>query len=86
MNSNGNGVSAPVSVAVIGAENLDASLDFYAGTVGLDVAETWTWQGPEFERYWCLPAGSTARCALLGHGADDPTPRSAVDIDRTGAR
>jgi catechol 2,3-dioxygenase-like lactoylglutathione lyase family enzyme len=74
MNSNANGtsvpVSAPVSVAVIGAESLDASLEFYAGTVGLDVAETRTWEGPEFERYWKVPAGSTARCAFLGHGAD----------------
>ncbi len=70
MSSNGKGVSAPVSVVVIGAKDLDASLDFYAGTLGLGVAETRTWQGPEFERYWHLPAGSAARCAFLGHGAD----------------
>lgn len=74
MNSNGNGagalVSAPVSAVVIGVENLDASLEFYAGTVGLEVAETRTWQGPEFELYWRVPEGSKARCALLEHGAD----------------
>jgi catechol 2,3-dioxygenase-like lactoylglutathione lyase family enzyme len=70
MNSSGNGASVPVSVVVIGAKNLDASLDFYAGTLGLEVAETRTWQGPEFERYWHLPAGSKARCAFLGRGAD----------------
>ncbi len=74
MNSNGNGASAPISVPVsavlIGAGNLDASLEFYAGTLGLEVAETRTWQGPEFERYWHLPAGSKARCAFLAHGAD----------------
>jgi catechol 2,3-dioxygenase-like lactoylglutathione lyase family enzyme len=74
MNSNGNGAgvlaSAPVSAVVIGVENLDASLKFYSDTVGLEVAETRTWEGPEFERYWHLPAGSTARCAFLGHGAD----------------
>jgi catechol 2,3-dioxygenase-like lactoylglutathione lyase family enzyme len=74
MNSNGNGVSAPVSApvsaVVIGAENLDTSLEFYAGIVGLEVAETRTWQGPEFERYWRVPAGTTARCAFLEHGAD----------------
>ena len=74
MNSNGNGagvpISAPVSAVVIGVENLDTSLEFYAGTVGLEVAETRTWQGPEFERYWQVPAGTAARCAFLGHGAD----------------
>ena len=82
MNSNGNGAttpvnrpanppaSAPVSAVVIGAGNLDASLKFYAGTLALDVAEKRTWQGPDFERYWQLPAGSSARCAFLQHGAD----------------
>lgn len=70
MNSNGILTSAPVSVAVIGAENLDASLEFYSGTVGLDVAETRTWEGPDFERYWNVPAGTTARCAFLEHGVD----------------
>lgn len=61
---------APVSVVVIGVENLEASLQFYAGTLGLAVAESRTWQGPEFERYWRLPAGASARCAFLQHGAD----------------
>lgn len=74
MNSNGNGTGAPVSVpvnaVVIGVENLDASLEFYAGTLGLDVVETRTWQGPGFERYWQVPAGATARCAFVGHGVD----------------
>ena len=70
MNSNGNGASVPVSVVVIGAEKLDASLEFYSGTLGLDVFEKWTWQGPEFERYWQVPAGVSANCALIGHGAD----------------
>ena len=70
MNSNGNGAGAPVSVAVIGAENLDSSLEFYAGTMGLEVAETLTWQGSDFEQYWQVPAGTSARCAFLQHGAD----------------
>jgi catechol 2,3-dioxygenase-like lactoylglutathione lyase family enzyme len=70
MTSIGNGASAPLSVAVIGAGDLDASLEFYAGTVGLEVADARTWKGPAFERYWHLPAGSTARCAFLAHGAD----------------
>ncbi len=70
MNSNANGASLPVSVVVIGAKSLDASLEFYAGTLGLTVAEKRTWQGAEFERYWKVPAGTKARCAFLEHGAD----------------
>ncbi|MDP2323972.1 MAG: VOC family protein [Gammaproteobacteria bacterium] len=70
MNSNGIGAGTPVSAVVIGARDLDASLEFYAGTLGLEVADTRTWKGPEFERYWHLPAGSSARCAFLEHGAD----------------
>ena len=70
MNSNGNGAGAPVSVVVIGVESLDASLEFYAGTMGLEVAEAFSWDGPEFEQYWQVPAGTSARCAFLQHGAD----------------
>lgn len=70
MNSSGKGASLPVSVVVIGANNLDASLDFYAGTLGLEVAEKRTWQGADFEKYWRVPAGTKARCAFLQHGAD----------------
>jgi len=63
-------VSAPVSVAVISVENLDASLAFYSETLGLEVTEARTWQGADFERYWHLPSGSKARCAFLGYGPD----------------
>lgn len=70
MNANAKVAGAPVSVVVIGAENLDASLKFYAGTLGLNVAERRTWQGSAFERYWQVPAGTSARCAFLEHGAD----------------
>jgi len=62
--------SAPVGVVVLGVENLERSLQFYSGTLGLDIIESMTWQGPEFERHWDLPGGSSAECALLGHGAD----------------
>ena len=63
-------LSAPVSVVVIGVENLDVSLKFYAETLGLSVTEQKTWGGDEFERYWQVPEGTLARCAILGHGAD----------------
>jgi catechol 2,3-dioxygenase-like lactoylglutathione lyase family enzyme len=62
--------SAPVSAVVIGAKSLDDSLKFYSGTLGLSVTDSRTWQGPDFERYWHLPAGSKARVAFLGQGAD----------------
>ncbi|MCL4778958.1 MAG: VOC family protein [Gammaproteobacteria bacterium] len=70
MSSNAKAAGVPVSVVVIGVDNLDASLKFYAGTLGLTVAESRVWQGPDFERYWKLPPGSKARCAFLAHGAD----------------
>lgn len=62
--------SAPVSVAVLGVENIERSLQFYSGTLGLDVIESSTWHGAEFECHWDLPGGSSAECVLLGHGAD----------------
>jgi catechol 2,3-dioxygenase-like lactoylglutathione lyase family enzyme len=70
MSGNAKSAGAPVSVVVIGVENLDASLKFYAGTLGLEVTESRTWKGPEFERYWRVAPGTTARCAFLAHGAD----------------
>src|SRR3990172_1557229 len=82
MNGNGTGAGAPVSVMVIGVENLDASLKFYAGTLGLNVAETRTWQGPAFERYWQVAPGTGARCAFLEHGAD---PVGRIQLMEFGA-
>lgn len=70
MNDKAKVPGAPVSVVVIGAESLDASLKFYAGTLGLTVVEQRTWWGPELEQYWRVPAGTSARCAFLAHGAD----------------
>ncbi|MGI9309294.1 MAG: VOC family protein [Gammaproteobacteria bacterium] len=61
---------SPVSVAIIGVEDLDASLAFYADILGLEVAESRTWEGSAFEQYWRLPADTTARCAFLGYGPD----------------
>jgi catechol 2,3-dioxygenase-like lactoylglutathione lyase family enzyme len=59
-----------VSAVIISVENLDKSLAFYAGTLGLEVAESSTLQGAAFENYWHLPAGTKARCAVLAYGAD----------------
>jgi catechol 2,3-dioxygenase-like lactoylglutathione lyase family enzyme len=70
MNSTSEEFSAFVSVVVIGVENLETSLSFYAETLGLTVLESRTWEGAEFEQYWQVPAGTAARCAFLGYGAD----------------
>jgi len=71
MNKNDNaGVSAPVSAVTIGVESLESSLAFYAETLGLEVTDDSDWSGDEFERYWHLPAGSSARCAFLASGPD----------------
>lgn len=70
MNGNKKAAGAPVSVVVIGVENLERSLEFYAGTLGLAVTERRTWEGRAFERYWQVPAGTRAECAFLEHGAD----------------
>lgn len=78
--------SAPLSVAVIGAKDLDASLDFYSGTLGLEVEESRTWEGRDFERYWHLPAGSKARVAFLGHGADPVGRIQLMEFDAPGRK
>ncbi len=70
MNDTAKSTSAPVSVVVIGVESLAKSLDFYAGTLGLEVTESRVWQGRDFEQYWQLPSGASAQCAFLAHGAD----------------
>jgi catechol 2,3-dioxygenase-like lactoylglutathione lyase family enzyme len=70
MNSKDSDAGAPVSVVAISVEDLDASLAFYADTIGLTVAETLTWEGAQFEQYWQVPAGSKARCVFLKHGPD----------------
>jgi catechol 2,3-dioxygenase-like lactoylglutathione lyase family enzyme len=86
MSGNATGPGAPVSVVVIGAENLDASLKFYAGTLGLTVTESRTWQGPDFERYWRVPPGTTARCAFLAHGADPVGRIQLMEFSGAGRR
>lgn len=70
MSGNAKTPGAPVSVVVIGVDNLDASLAFYHGTLGLPVVEQRTWQGADFEQYWQVAPGTSARCAFLAHGAD----------------
>jgi hypothetical protein len=59
---------SPLAVAVIGARDLEASLGFYVGEIGLDAGPESDWSGAAFERLWNLPAGARARCRMLAAG------------------
>ena len=59
-----------VSVVTIGAEDLETSVEFYGGAIGLAVRDRGTLRGSEFEHYWRLPAATTGRYAFLEHGRD----------------
>jgi catechol 2,3-dioxygenase-like lactoylglutathione lyase family enzyme len=60
---------SPLSVAVVGVADLEASLRFYRDLIGLTAHPTVTWSGPAFERAWRLPEGAAAEavfCELPG--------------------
>jgi len=60
---------SPLSAAVVGVANLDASLHFYRDLIGLTASDAETWSGPDFESLWHLPAESSATavfCELPG--------------------
>ena len=62
--------SVPVSAVIISVADLDKSLEFYAGILGLDVTDSGTLSGAGFEAYWQVPEGTTARYCFLASGAD----------------
>jgi len=70
MNSPEESPCVPVSVCTISVDDLDKSLLFYEGTLGLEIAERKMWEGSEFEAYWQLPEGSSAEAVLLRSGPD----------------
>ena len=57
---------SPLAVAVLGVERLETSIAFYRDEIGLDAGPVTDWRGPAFEALWTLPAGTSARCCLLG--------------------
>ena len=63
-----------LGVSICGVENLEHALGYYRDLVGLDVVDRAPWSGKQFEDHWHLPAGSSARTALLGF-ADSPVGR-----------
>ncbi|MBT8422480.1 MAG: VOC family protein [Gammaproteobacteria bacterium] len=70
MNNTQDARSVPVSAVIISVADLDQSLEFYAGILGLDVTDSGTLAGADFESYWQVPAGTTARYSFLASGAD----------------
>lgn len=60
---------SPLSVAVVGVRDMDASLNFYRDIIGLTAHDKTTWSGPAFETLWHLPEGASAEavyCELPG--------------------
>ncbi|MDX2223731.1 MAG: VOC family protein [Rhodospirillaceae bacterium] len=56
---------SPLSVAVIGVEDMAKSLAFYRDTIGLTAHPQETWAGESFEKLWRLPPGSRAEAVFL---------------------
>lgn len=63
-----------LGISICGVEELERALEYYRDLVGLDVLDAGIWAGQSFEDHWRLPAGSSARTALLGFG-DSPVGR-----------
>lgn len=57
---------SPLAVALLSCEQLERSIAFYRDEIGLDAGPVTDWRGPAFEALWKLPAGTRARCCLLG--------------------
>jgi catechol 2,3-dioxygenase-like lactoylglutathione lyase family enzyme len=52
-------------LSILGVTDGDASLRFYQDLIGLRLEADTVWSGLEFERYWRLPSGASARAMLL---------------------
>ncbi len=63
-----------VSVATVGVEDMAKSLHFYRDLHGLDADAPVEWKGADFEKFWHLPAGSSATAVFL-HAWDSPVGR-----------
>ena len=50
---------SPLSVAVLGTGDMEASLRLYRDMIGLDVVERRSWSGPDLEQHWHLPKGAS---------------------------
>lgn len=57
--------TSPLKAAIIGSEDIEASLRVYRDVMALEVLERRRWEGPEFEALFRLPKGSSADTAVL---------------------
>ncbi len=60
---------SPLSVAVVGVAEMNASVHFYRDLIGLTAHDHVTWSGSGFDTLWHLPEGSSAGavfCELPG--------------------
>ncbi|MDG2244588.1 MAG: VOC family protein [Rhodospirillaceae bacterium] len=55
---------SPLNVAVIGVEDMDASLHFYRDIIGLTAHDPVTWSGSGFESLWHIPEGASAQAVF----------------------
>ena len=77
---------SPLGVAVLGTLDLDRASAFYRDIIGLEPGPPIDWSGEEFERYWHLPAGASAKGVLL-HAGPDPVGRVLLlDFDAPDRR
>ena len=76
--------TSPASVCVVSVADLDRNLAFYRDVLGLDASPELLLAGDAFTGQWRLPAGSTARSALLAHPASAVGRILLVQFDRPG--
>jgi len=72
---------SPLSVAVLGTDDLDAALHLYRDLIGLDVVDRRTWKGADFEAHWQLPSGASAEAAFLQAGDSEVGRVLLLDCD-----
>ena len=76
--------TSPASVCVVSVADFDRNLAFYRDVLGLDASPELLLAGDAFTGQWRLPAGSTARSALLAHPASAVGRILLVQFDRPG--
>ncbi len=72
---------SPLSVAVLGTDDLDSALHLYSDLIGLDVVERRTWSGKALEQHWGLPPGAQAEAVFLQAGKSEVGRILLLDCD-----
>lgn len=74
-------MGSSLSVVVLGVSSLDATTKFYRDVIGLDASEVTSWSGAEFERFWHLPEGITAKARMFSNGESAVGRILALEFD-----